>query len=312
MKRICITSDRLNSYQSRVLTSGMNIEQYQKNPVLLYMHERGQVIGYMKDLKVEDDGTITGEPVFDEATELSKRCKAQYEFGSLRMASVGIDILEMSEDPALLVPGQTRPTVTKSKLFEVSMVDIGANDDAIRLHKDGQLIELGKDGTCQLPLINNNQNQKQVMELKDFALILGMPETATEEEVRQQVAKLKKASDDAVTLQKEKEQLQLAAITTAVETAISEKRINADRKEQFINLGKTTGLDELKNIFAAMSPQQKLSAVISSKSGQPVAVPATYSKLSEVPADQIMELRSENPDEYKRLYKAEYGMDCEF
>lgn len=312
MKRICITSDRLNSYQSRVLTSGMNIEQYQKNPVLLYMHERGQVIGYMKDLKVEDDGTITGEPVFDEATELSKRCKAQYEFGSLRMASVGIDILEMSEDPALLVPGQTRPTVTKSKLFEVSMVDIGANDDAIRLHKDGQLIELGKDGTCQLPLINNNQNQKQVMELKDFALILGMPETATEEEVRQQVAKLKKASDDAVTLQKEKEQLQLAAITSAVETAISEKRINADRKEQFINLGKTTGLDELKNIFAAMTPQQKLSAVISSKGGSPVAVPATYSKLSDVPADHIMELRSENPDEYKRLYKAEYGMDCEF
>lgn len=317
MKRICITSERLNSYQSRVLTSGMNIEQYEKNPVLLYMHERGQVIGYMKDLKVEDDGTITGEPVFDEATELSKRCKAQYEFGSLRMASVGIDILEMSEDPALLVPGQTRPTVTKSKLFEVSMVDIGANDDAIRLHKDGQLIELGKDGVCQLPQITNNQitnNQKpkQVMEMKDFALILGLPETATEEEIRQMVATLKKASADAATLQKEKEQLQLAAITSAVETAISEKRINADRKEQFINLGKTTGLDELKNIFAAMTPQQKLSAVISSKGGQPVAVPATYSKLSDVPADQIMELRSENPDEYKRLYKAEYGMDCEF
>lgn len=310
MKRICITSDRLNSYQSRVLTSGMNIEQYQKNPVLLYMHERGQVIGYMKDLKVEDDGTITGEPVFDEATELSKRCKAQYEFGSLRMASVGIDILEMSEDPALLVPGQTRPTVTKSKLFEVSMVDIGANDDAIRLHKDGQLIELGKDGTCQLPLINNNQNQKQVMELKDFALILGMPETATEEEVRQQVAKLKKASDDAVTLQKEKEQLQLAAITTAVETAISEKRLNAEKKQQFIELGKKTGLEELNNILGAMAPQVKLSAVIGHQ-GSPSNQPATYHKLSDVPADKVMELRTDNPDEYKRLYKAEYGMDCE-
>jgi len=310
MKRICITSDRLNSYQSRVLTSGMNIEQYQKNPVLLYMHERGQVIGYMKDLKVEDDGTITGEPVYDEATELSKRCKAQYEFGSLRMASVGIDILEMSEDPALLVPGQTRPTVTKSKLFEVSMVDIGANDDAIRLHKDGQLIELGKDGTCQLPLINNNQNQKQVMELKDFALILGMPETATEEEVRQQVAKLKKASDDAVTLQKEKDQLQLAAITTAVETAISEKRLNAEKKQQFIELGKKTGLEELNNILGAMAPQVKLSAVIGHQ-GSPSNQPATYQKLSDVPADKLMELRSDNPDEYKRLYKAEYGMDCE-
>lgn len=38
-----------------VLTSGMNVDQYLRNPVLLYQHERGQVIGYVKDLKVEND-----------------------------------------------------------------------------------------------------------------------------------------------------------------------------------------------------------------------------------------------------------------
>ena len=41
-KRIRITNDSLNSYGFRVLTSGMNVEQYNRNPVLLYMHERGR------------------------------------------------------------------------------------------------------------------------------------------------------------------------------------------------------------------------------------------------------------------------------
>ena len=53
-KRVRITNDSLNSYGTRVLTAGMNVEQYQRNPVLLYMHERGNVIGYVKDLKVEE------------------------------------------------------------------------------------------------------------------------------------------------------------------------------------------------------------------------------------------------------------------
>ena len=310
-KRVRITNDSLNSYGTRVLTAGMDTKQYCRNPVLLYMHDRGSVIGYVKDLQVEGD-EITGELMFDEASELSQRCKKQYEFGSLRMVSVGIDIKEMSESAEYLVEGQTRPTVTKSKLFEVSLVDVGANDDAIRLTKDGATIELGKDGTCQIPLLNTNNQNSKTMELKDFALMLGLDATADEGAVRAAVAVLLAAKKDAEVLQKEKEQLTLAGITQLVETAISEKRISADRKEQFIKLGKTTGMEELKNIFAAMSPQQKLSAVISSTSGSMVQVPQTYSKLSEVPSDQIMELRENNREEYARLYKAEYGMECSF
>lgn len=69
-----ISNDSLNSYGTRVLTAGMDVEQYMRNPVLLYMHERGSVIGYVKDIRIEND-EVTGELVFDEVTELSKRCK---------------------------------------------------------------------------------------------------------------------------------------------------------------------------------------------------------------------------------------------
>ena len=148
--RVRLTNDSLNSYGTRVLTDGLDIEQYNRNPVLLWMHQRGQVIGTLTDIQKEH-GEITAQLNFDEASELSQRCKKQWEFGSLRMVSVGIDILEWSNDPNLAVEGQTMATITKSKLTEVSVVDIGANDDAIRLNYQGQQLNLSAGGACPLP-----------------------------------------------------------------------------------------------------------------------------------------------------------------
>ena len=309
-KRIRITNDRVNSYGTRVLTAGMDVEQYGRNPVLLYMHERGNVIGYVKDLRKEN-GEVTGEPVFDEATELSRRCKKQYEFGSLRMASAGIDIVELSDAPEHLAQGQTRPTVTKSKLFEVSLVDIGANDDAIVLCKDGTRVELGRDGECLLPLLNNKTTKPKEMEQKTLALLLGLPETADEAAIAARIAELKAAKEEAETLRKENETLQLGRVTAAVEKAIAEKRVGEDKRQQFIDLGKKIGAEELENTFAAMSPRVKLGEIVGHGGAQP-ATTATYKKLGEVPSEKLEEMREKQPDEYKRLYKAEYGMECEF
>lgn len=309
-KRVRITNDSLNSYGTRVLTAGMNVEQYQRNPVLLYMHERGNVIGYVKDLKVED-GEVTGELMFDEASELSTRCKKQYEFGSLKMVSAGLDILETSEDPELLVQGQTSPTVTKSKLFEVSLVDIGANDDAIVLQKDGKKITLGKDSECPLPLLNNNNQKQKQMEQKMVAMQLGLPATATEAEINAKLDELKTAKEENERLQQKNAALTLASITAAVEKAVGEKRITPDKKDEFINLGKEVGQEKLESILSAISPQMKLSSVIGHQGGA-ATEPTSYKKLSDVPSGQLTTLRKEQPDEYKRLYKEEYGMECEF
>lgn len=308
-KRVRITNDSLNSYGTRVLTAGMNVEQYQRNPVLLYMHERGNVIGYVKDLTVKD-GEVTGELMFDEASELSVRCKKQYEFGSLKMVSAGLDILETSEDPELLVQGQTSPTITKSKLFEVSLVDIGANDDAIVLQRDGRKITLGRDSEHPLPMLNHNKGLKQ-MEQKQLALQLGLPETATEADINARLGELTAAQEENETLRKEKAALTLAGVTALVEKAVGEKRIAPDKKDEFINLGKEFGKEKLELVIAAMAPQVKLSAVIGHQGGAAERQPSAYRKLSDVPSTELLTLRKEQPEEYRRLYREEYGMECE-
>lgn len=309
-KRVRISNDSLNSYGFRVLTHGMDVAQYNRNPVLLYMHERGNVVGYVKDLKVENN-EVTGELMFDCASELSQRCKKQFEFGSLRMVSAGLEILETSEDKELLVAGQTRPTITKSKLFEVSIADVGANDDALVLHKDGKRITLGRDGDCPLPLLNNNNKQKtEEMENKTIALKLGLPETATEVEISAKIAELNAVKEKNASLMQEKEKLTLTSITNLVVQAIAEKRLEEKDKDQFVELGKKIGVEELEKTLKAMHPAVKLSSVLGHQGGASDG-DHKFSKLSDVPAEQIATLRSENPEEYKRLYKSEYGIDCE-
>ena len=310
-KRVRISNESLNSYGTRVLTAGMNVEQYNRNPVLLYMHERGQVIGYVKELRVEGD-EVTGELMFDEASELSQRCKKQWEFGSLKMVSVGIDILELSEDPKHLVQGQKSPTISKSKLFEVSLVDIGANDDAIVLQKDGERITLGKDGGAELPLLHSNNNQKpKKMDQEKLALELGLPKDADEATISAALAKLKSDGAEVETLRQERDTLRAARIETLVNAAIAEKKIGEDKKQQFLDLGGKIGADELKRTFDAMSPQMRLSRIVGGQGAGSGAATGEYKKLSEVPSEELAKMREENPAQYKKLYNAEYGIECE-
>jgi hypothetical protein len=278
--RVRLTNDTLNSYGYRVLTEGVDIAQYERNPILLYMHNRGKAIGLIKDIKKEN-GEITGELAFDEATELSVQCKKQWDFGSLRMVSIGFEIIETSEAAELIVPGQRYATVTKARLIEVSLVDIGANNDAIRLHKNGQLITLGDGGGSPLPLLNHKPNNNPQMDIKTLALQLGLPETADEAAVNAKLAELRGSKEESDKMRAENEQLKLAQITTAVDAAVAAKKIPADKKQHFIEMGKKLGIEDLNATLDAISPAHKLSETIQSES------------TGEVPTKSPWELRME-------------------
>jgi hypothetical protein len=140
---------------------------------------------------------------------------------------------------------------------------------------------------------------------------LGLPVTATEDEIKSKILELK-GSEEALKKEREaKAALELKALTQAVEGAINDKRIDASRKEQFVELGKKIGLDSLQKTIEAMHVEQKLSAMMSHEGEVVKTGSAQWAKLSEVPEDKLMELREKNASEYKRLYKAEYGIECE-
>ena len=331
MKEVIISTEAVNSYGSRVLTSGIDLSQYERNPVLLWMHRRSwepdaMPIGRIENLRVEGDKLI-GTPVFDQADEFAKKIESKWENGFLRMASAALEPTETTADPSLILPGQTRETVVKSKLIEVSIVDIGGNDEALQLYgEEGKLLKLSAGEDCPgLPLLQlkketdsapeetpgedeerSKQNNKTTTMNKEQLELLGLAETATDEQATAALTLMKQRADNAATME-------LAAVTQTVDQAVSEKRIMADQRDHFIKLGKRAGLQMLSETLATMQPQQKPTEVINlGKESAPgaSAAPQTYSKLSEVPADKVIELRKSNPAEYMKLYKAEYGVDC--
>ena len=159
MNKAVISTSSLNSYGTRVLTSGIDIEHYKRNPVLLYMHRRGGIedapIGKIENIRIEGD-KLVWELVFDEKDEVGRKIAQKWQDGFLRMVSAGLTIIELSDDPKYLLPGQRRMTITKSKLDEVSVVDIGANDDALALYNaEGSRITLSQgDNIPELPLLD--------------------------------------------------------------------------------------------------------------------------------------------------------------
>lgn len=324
-KEVIISTSGLNCYGGRVLTSGIDLTQFQKNPLLLWMHRRSfdrdaMPIGRIDNLRTDGDRLI-GTPVFDQNDEFAKKIESKWENGFLRMASAGIEIIETSDAPEHLLQGQTRRTITRCRLEEVSIVDMGGNDEALQLYdRSGKVLKLaaGEDNDA-LPLLapekkddpsgtapdgkDNNQTNKSTQSMnKEFLQLLGLSETATEQEAVGALRLLKEKADKV-------EALQLASITAVVDGAIAEKRITADKKEHFVNIGKAAGIDSLRTTLSLMQPVRKPTEVIRQTDAPRDDEPKTYAKLSDVPADQLEKLREERPQDYERLYKAEYGHD---
>jgi hypothetical protein len=309
-KEIVLTTSSLNSQGFRVLSAGGDLEQYKKNPILLWMHirptkwsgnERLLPIGKMENIRIDGD-KIIATPVFDDEDEFAVKIQKKYDKGMLNMCSIGIDVVESSNDLSYLLPGQRYETVTKWKLTEVSMVDIGSNDDALPvvLYKNGNRVELSNDNQI-IPLLKINQPK-----MKKLFLALGLPETATEDEVLNAINLSAKAyKDEIARLQKEFAETQKANIISEVDAAIKGGKFTADKKQHFIELGEKVGLESLKITLASIETALKPKDVINHRSTSK----KEESVWAEMSDDEKTELRAENPEQYKTLFKKEYGFE---
>lgn len=131
-KEFCLTDNSVNVYKYRLLTEGLLLDQYKKNPIGFMMHEReGGVLVKWEDFRTEGD-RLYGKPVINLSHPKGEDIAAQVENGFINAASMGkIICLAASDDPKLKLEGQTGPTVTKWFPREISFVDIPGNHNAL-------------------------------------------------------------------------------------------------------------------------------------------------------------------------------------
>ena len=315
-KRIRITNETLNCYRTWIKTAGVDVGQFRRNPVMLWMHQRGEIIGCLKDILVEGE-EITAEPYFDEVTETSRRAKAQWEKGTLRMGSPHFEVTETSDAPELMKEGQMAPTITRCKLIEYSMVDIGGNDDNIRLAYAGENIDKDNAGNV-LALANNNSflpnNKLEKMEkpeMQAIALMLGLKSECSLDEMQKEVKALLLAKEECETLRKDVAALnkeiagmKRAGVEAMVDEAVAHGKIDADKRAHFVELGEKLGTESLKLTLDAMRAPVKPSAVLGRETRRDAK------KWCDASSEELMLMREENPEEYKRLYREEFGVEC--
>lgn len=312
-QEVIISNSKLNSYGFRILTEGIDLKQYERNPILLWMHMRPYrgtkdevlPLGRVVDLRIDGDNLI-GTPVFDGVDEFSQQVQAKWEAGTLCAVSPGFEAIEWSEDKKHMVKGQKYATLTRSKLLEVSICDIGSNDDALKLYQDGELITLSQIGLA-VPSIKKTNTKK--MEQEKIALKLGLSEKANEAEILTSITKLQGVAQENATLRQELEtlkseieEIKQQELVALVDAAIADKRISASKRDHFLSLASKVGKEALQETLECLQAPVKPTDLIDQEGGH-----AAYEKLSDVPAEEIAELREKQREEYIRLYKAEYG-----
>lgn len=199
VKTFIISDEQVNNYGFRVLTDGIDTSQYERNPIVLYMHNRNvaspkgnEIIG--KAIKVyKKDNKLYADIEFDIKDEFAKTIAGKVERGFIKMASPYLIVNESSSDKQLMLEHQTGDTVVKSKLKEISIVDLGGNDGALKLlDQNNQEIKLAD-------FSKQNNQIKNKMSFKSIALAMGLNADATETDILNKIAENKTANNELST-----------------------------------------------------------------------------------------------------------------
>jgi hypothetical protein len=239
-KTFRVSDETVTCYGVRILSNGLQIDAFLANPVMLYMHVRGRVIGKWLNLRSEKNEWLA-EPEFDNEVELGDQIGGQVERGFINAASITAEILEVVWNETLQCYD-----ATKAILQEISIVDIGGNRNALRLcDSRGDVLTEDQAKGYLLQLSNQSKpftNPNEQMNLVAIALACRLLETATQEQITAKVLELKAAAtgdgfkEKYEALIKKQKEDQTANAIKLVDSAITEKRVNADQKDTYIQL----------------------------------------------------------------------------
>lgn len=301
-----------NSYGFRILTAGISLKRFNKNPIMLNQHwnSTSNVLGKWENVKVDKD-LLLGDPVFDIDDEEALKVSGKVEREFINSCSMGITFKR--EDLKII---GTELIMEKCELYECSIVAVPSNANSIRLYAEsGELLK--DDEVKQLCLsLQPQENENQTLEfntidMKKITLSLAVltalsfDKATPEVDVETVEAAVLKLSNENATLKAKQLALEAAAeiaqekaIDDMVNLAITEGRISATKKEDFVNLAKAN-FELAKTTLASIPAKVTLTNQIVPGATTSVATKADFQKLS---LDEQLAFKTSNQDEYKKMF----------
>lgn len=319
-KTFILHDESVNTYGFRMLTSGANLEEFKKNPVMLLNHNDWNLpIGRWENIRVEGS-QILADAVFDEKDPRALEVMQKVEGNFLRMASIGAWGQETSDAFDLMLPGQTSPTVVRWTAREASIVTIGANHNALALYdQEGNLLELSDtvDITALLPKVKSSINNN--VKMGQLTQILNLSDSASEADIVKKVNELISNSDrldkENKTLtaaidkhnQEIKEQQKNEAIAL-IDAAVKDGRIDAKGKDTYLSLF-DRDFDSAKAALAAIPQRQSVTAQLQGGSNKVDLGDWKKKSWDELDrAGKLLQLKDNYPDIYTEKFEERFGV----
>lgn len=317
--------ETVNTYGFRMLTSGANLEEFRKNPVILLNHKDWELpIGRWENIRIE--GTqILADALFDEKDDIAVKIAGKVEGGFLRMVSMGAwPPEEVSDAEELKLPGQTLPTVTRWTAREASIVTIGANHNALVLfdRQTGKPLDLTDASTVirLMDRLNHSKNDsnmdntlKEILKLQDSAQdaeVIGAVKQLIENHDRlaRENQELKEAAARAET---ERKEARHAEAVRLVDAAIADGRIHAAGKEAYLKLF-DADFENTRATLDAIPHRQSVTGRIREGERQQATelsdlAGKSWNELDK--AGRLVELKDKAPELYREKFKAEFGTE---
>ena len=316
---------KVNSYGFRLLNSGLDLERFQKNPMLLAMHrdwDLNAVIGRWKNIRIEGS-LLLAEDEFDMDDEEAKKIAGKVERGFLKGCSLGFLFLQEFFVKAL--DGVFE--LTKSEPYEASVVVIPANGNAVRLYSAPGVLMSDDEIKLQLSAMSANvkvrlsTKPKSNFNMEKFTLTAGAlsvlmlngltnqnDEAAVNAAIATLGANLKTAQENEAAAKlalKEIKDAQLTAAkanaTAIVEAAITAGKLTADKKESFITLG-VSDPAMLSTVLESMPGKTSLGALAGGSPGAAAGDPKTMDEFAKLPLAKQLAFKQNNPEGYKALF----------
>ena len=315
---LLVSDESVNSYNIRILTAGGDFSRFEKNSIMLFNHIRaisGKIddilpIGTWIDFRVE--GTqIFATPKFDLTDDFAVKISKKFTGGVIRSASIGIRVLEMAQD-GVDQQGRKQYIVTKWQLMEISLVDIPSNENAVAFYNDqDEPIELSAVVTQFAAAKSKNELP---MKYQNVPGLLGLSTDASDGDVANAINAMLLLKTENEGLRADLKVIRDANILSLVDQAITDKKINAESKDQYIKL-LNADFDSTKAIIENLAIQVNLSDVPNKNNvNENVTTELkhegmTFGELQRKDSAKLAKLKVENFQLFKDMYKNEYSVE---
>ena len=319
MKTFVLHDESVNSYGFRMLTAGAVLEEFKKNPVMLYNHDdREMPIGRWDNIRIEDN-RILADAHFDELDPRGKEIARKVEAGYINACSIGAWVLESDSDASLYIDGQDSPTVTRWVVREASVCNIPSNHNALALY-DARGKRVAEDDIPSVLELTDKTTltiePKETM-IQELKAILSLADNAKEEDalkaIQAQKEQLATLQDEVAKLKAEKQEAEAKALsekqahfTSLLDSAMRNGTLAEGQKESFAKLFDSNP-DEVIAMLEAMPKRRSVTEQLHDAKQQ-----SAKNELLEMSWDdldrtgRLQELRDSAPEVYTEKYNQRF------